>query len=180
MSATTSSAPGAQTKAQQTQPARQGPRVSNGNTGAPKKAQNGSPKPDAGRKSPQPGANGQQAKSKTQAKPKASAPVSDYLRHRGATVEVANAVTQIRSDLGGYYSEELVYNTFVANGNNAEATRAALTRTLLFSPLASFPRRLRCYYEVWCRVFGSFNFANVFLRFTCFRALTDPMCFCQK
>jgi len=129
MSATTSSVPGAQAKAQQTQPARQGPRVSNGNSGAPKKAQNGSPKPDAGRKSPQPGTNGQSAKAKPQSKPKASAPVSEYLRQRGATVEVANAVTQIRSDLGGYYSEELVYNTFVANGNNAEATRTALTQS---------------------------------------------------
>jgi hypothetical protein len=103
--------------------------VSNGNTGAPRKAQNGAPKTDAGRKSPQPNSNGQQAKAKTHTKTKSSAALSDYLRSHGGSVEDANAVAQIRTDLGGYYSEELVFNTFVANGRNAEATRAALTQS---------------------------------------------------
>jgi hypothetical protein len=136
MSTATSTSTGASPKAQGSQHGRQGsqgPRVSNGNTGSARKAQNGGQKSefksDAGRRSPQGTANGQQGKKTQHVKAKSSSTMSDYLRQRGATVEVANAVGQIRSDLGGYYSEELVYNTFVSNGNNAEATRAALTRT---------------------------------------------------
>jgi hypothetical protein len=136
MSTATSTSTGASPKGQGSQHGRQGsqgPRVSNGNTGSARKTQNGGQKSefksDAGRRSPQGTANGQQGKKTQHVKAKSSSTMSDYLRQRGATVEVANAVGQIRSDLGGYYSEELVYNTFVSNGNNAEATRAALTQS---------------------------------------------------
>jgi hypothetical protein len=59
--------------------------------------------------------------------------MSDYLRSRGATIEVAALVAQIRGDLGGYYSEEQVYNTLVAHNNSADAARSALTRAYYFS-----------------------------------------------
>jgi hypothetical protein len=136
MSTATSTSTEASPKAGGSQHARQGsqgPRVNNGNTGSAKKTSNGGQKSeyksDAGRKSPQGAVNGQQGKKTQHVKVKSSTSMSDYLRQRGATVEVASSVSQIRSDLGGYYSEELVFNTFVANGNNAEATRAALTQS---------------------------------------------------
>jgi len=110
----------------------QGPRVNNGASNPSKKGGNahsrGESKGDAGRRSPQPSSNGQQAK-KTQTKAKPSNGVSDYLRSRGATVEVAALVSQIRADLGGYFSEEQVFNTLQSNGNNADATRTALTQS---------------------------------------------------
>jgi len=137
MSATTSTTDTTVPKAQNGQHGRQGsqgPRVSNGAAVGAHKTQNGTNKPEGVRKSPQSGANGQQAKGKSNPKPKPTAQMSDYLRGRGATVEIANLVAQIRSDLGGYYSEELVFNTLSANSNNAEATRAALTRTHNLSP----------------------------------------------
>lgn len=134
MSASPSAAPAATNKAQNGQVSRQAsqaPRVNNGAQSGARKAQNGSPKTDAARRSSQASSNGKQAQGKQQAKPKTTSGVSDYLRQRGATVEVANLVNQVRSELGGYYSEESVYNALVANGNNAEATRAALTRTYI-------------------------------------------------
>lgn len=128
MSATASASPKAQ-GGQARQPS-QGPRVNNGAQPGARKAQNGSPKPDGARRSPQPSAaNGKQAQSKAAPKAKASPSMSDFLRQRGATIETANMVSQLRADLGNYYSEEAVYNALVSNSNNVEATRASLTRT---------------------------------------------------
>lgn len=144
MSASSSAAAAASPKAQNGQVSRQGsqaPRVNNGAQSGARKTQNGSPKTDGARRSAQPSANGKPAQNKTatsQPKPKATSGVSsEYLRGRGASVEVANLVAQVRTDLGGYYSEELVFNTLAAHGNNADAARAALTRT--YSPLPHHP-----------------------------------------
>lgn len=134
MSATSSAAAAASPKAQNGQVSRQGsqaPRVNNGAQSGARKAQNGSPKTDGARRSPQTTANGKQTQSKQQAKPKSTPGVSDYLRQRGASIEVANLVGQIRAEFGNYYSEEHVFNTLSANGNSAEATRTALNRTYL-------------------------------------------------
>lgn len=116
--------------------------MSNGAAGGARKAANGNNKTEGARKSPQTGANGQQAKGKASPKPKATANMSDYLRGREATVDIANLVAQIRADLGGYYSEELVFNTLSANNNNPDATRAALTR--MYLPLIHVLRVLVC------------------------------------
>ena len=131
MSASTSTSAAASSKTQtgQKSQASQGPRLSNGAAGGVRKTQNGNTKAEGVRKSPQTSANnGQQAKGKSSPKTKATGQMSEYLRGRGATVEIAALVAQVRADLGGYYSEELVYNTLVANSNNPDATRGALTR----------------------------------------------------
>lgn len=142
MSATTSTASAATQKTRNGQKSQssQGPRLSNGAAGGVRKPQNGNNKTEGGRKSPQTSANnGQQAKAKSSPKAKSTGQMSEYLRGRGATVEIATLVAQVRADLGGYYSEELVFNTLVANSNNPDATRAALTRTFpLLALLASF------------------------------------------
>lgn len=127
-----------------------GPRVNGGAPGA-RKPQNGTHKGDfkenGGRRSPSNGAaSGQKAKA-TPVKPKTPSGPSNYLLQRGATAEDIAIVGQIKSALNDYYSEEIVFNTFVANQRNADATRAALVRTYqIISPcLARLLRDQACY-----------------------------------
>lgn len=113
----------------------QGPRVNQGSPSGGKRSQSGGQKGDfkgdGARKSPQGSANGQHGKKAQPNKSKPSSQVSDYLRQRGATAEIASLVAQIRSEFNGYYSEEQVFNTLSANNGNADATRSALSRTHL-------------------------------------------------
>lgn len=133
MSATSSASPSSSAPGASGRQASQAPRVHNGATGGAKKGGNGhgraDSKGDAGRKSPQASSNGQQAQKKAQPKAKPASGMSEYLRSRGASIETAALVAQIRADLGGYYSEEQVFNTLTTQGNNADATRAALTQS---------------------------------------------------